>query len=230
MAFIKNIPWGRLTLEALVVVGSVYLAIALEGASDDRARETEALAALSTLHGELVRDRADLAVIIEAQEDRLVRHERIERWLSSVGPLPGDSVSQDLYVLFSVNRTMFPRNSAWTTMVASGQLTDLDGEAPVARLADFYENRSERLVYNGALYDNWVQAVARDAVPASWDRIAGRLATSSQADVNRFRAELLGLSDLGGNFVALLTEWGAELDEVIAEVDRYLTRHGAGTP
>lgn len=228
MGTIRKIPWGRLVLEGLVVVGSVYLAIALEGASDDRARKADALEALSTLHGELVRDRADLEVIITAQEDRMQRHQRLERWLSSRDGIPADSVSEDLYVLFSVNRTMFPRNSAWTTMVASGQLTDLDDDAPVARLADFYENRSERLVYNGALYDGWVQEVARGAVPAAWDRVEGRLATSDAASLNRFRGQLLGLNDLGSNFVGLLREWGAELDEVIAEVDVYLTTARGG--
>lgn len=56
VGFIRKTPWGRLTLEAMVVVDSVYLAIALEGASDDPAREVA---------GTFTRDAADGALVIE---------------------------------------------------------------------------------------------------------------------------------------------------------------------
>lgn len=49
-----KIPWGRLAAEGLLIVGSVYLAIVLEGNSQDRARGREATsdpAAIATLGG-----------------------------------------------------------------------------------------------------------------------------------------------------------------------------------
>lgn len=210
------------------MVGSVYLAIALEGAADDRARRSQAVEALGSLRSELDQDRLDPEDIVEAQRDRLVRHERIERWLSNPGAIPADSIAADFYTLFSVNRTMFPRTSAWTTMVASGQLADLGDEDLVSRLASFYENRSSRLVYNGELYDEWVSEIALSTVPNAWDRVNHRLAISSSADLARFRGQLLALNDLGANFVVLLEDWGLQLDTVLREVDRFLGGAGGG--
>lgn len=220
----QRIPWRRLALEAVVVLGSVYLAIVLEGASEARGRQADAVNALRTLRAELELDRSDLSEILEAQRDRDDRHRRIDGWLAAPAAIPGDSLNVDLHVLFSVNRTMFPRNSAWTTMVAAGQLSDLDDAELVSRLASFYENLNARLEYNGALYDQWVTTVAQSSVPRAWDRIDGRLTASSTDDLHRFRSELLSLHDLGFAFIGLLEDWGAELDAVMAEVDGYLAR------
>ena len=219
-----KIPWRRLTLEAVVVVGSVYVAIVLEGASADRARQADAVNALRTLRAELELDRSDLSEILEAQRDRDVRHRRIDRWLSTPAEIPGDSLTADLHMLFSVNRTMYPRSSAWATMVASGQLSDLGDPELVARLANFYENLNARLEYNGALYDQWVTNVAQSAAPRAWDRIDGRLRVSTRDEVHRFRSELLALHDLGYNFIGLLEDWEDELDALIGDVDGHLAR------
>lgn len=222
-----KVSWRRLIRDAVVVVGSVYLAIVLEGMSETRGRRADAEQALLRLQTELQQDRADLDVVMAAQADRHVRHQRIDGWLGGPDAIPADSMTEDLTALFSVNRTMFPRNSSWTTMVASGQLTYLDDPALVARLANFYENLNERLEYNGVVYDEWVADVARRSAPHVWDRVDGRLLTTERAAIARFRGELLGLLDLSMGFYGLLEEWKAELEEVIEEVDRH---HGiAGT-
>lgn len=205
---------------------SVYVAIVLEGLSDERTQHQEAVQALGVLRAELALDRGDLDVILEAQRDRDVRHRRIDRWLGDVGAAPTDSLSADFRALFSVNRTMFPRSSSWATMVASGQLGDLDDLELVARLADFYENRNARLEYNGALYDGWVTDVAQSGVPEVWDQSTGRLLTRDPIEIARLRGRLVGLHDLAVGFMGLLDEWGAGLDELIASVDEYLAREG----
>ena len=205
-------------------MGSVYIAIVLEGVSDTRARRADAEQALIRLQTELQQDRSDLTDILAAQRDRQVRHARIDRWLASPGTLPGDSLSADLTALFSVNRTMFPRNSSWTTMVSSGQLTYLDDPALVARLANLYENLNERLEYNGVLYDDWVTEVARTSVPDVWDRVGGRMLTTDAREVTTLRGSLLGLLDLSVGFFGLLEEWGVELDSVLDEVERHRSR------
>jgi hypothetical protein len=137
-------------------------------------------------------------------------------------------MAADLQTLFSVNRTMFPRNSSWTTMVASAQLTDLDDPVLVSQLANLYENLNVRLEYNGRLYDDWVTDVARSSVPASWDRVTSSLTISTRRDVNRFRSDLRGTRDLTGMFIGLLEAWAGELDVVIDEVDAHLGRRGGG--
>lgn len=222
----KTHLWRKLLLESAVVVGSVYLAIVLEGASEARARHADSLHALTSLRAELALDRSDLAVILAAQRDRDVRHRRIQRWLGDIAAVPADSLTADFHALFSVNRTMFPRASSWTTMVASGQLSDLRDPVLVSRLANFYETLNTRLAYNGALYDEWVTDVARSAVPDAWDPVEGRLLARDADEVRRLRSRLIQLHNLAGGFIGLLEEWGVELDGVIHEVDGYIEREG----
>jgi hypothetical protein len=221
-----KLPWRKLLVESLVVVASVYVAIVLEGASEARGRRVDALHALMSLRAELALDRTDLDVILAAQKDRDIRHRRLERWLGDVSAMPSDSVTADFRALFSVNRTMFPRNSSWTTMIASGQLSDLDDPILIARLANLYENLNVRLEYNGALYDDWVADVARSAVSDSWDLIEGQLLVSDGDEAHRLRSRLFGLHDLAQGFIGLLEDWGVQLDAVIADVDRYIEREG----
>lgn len=217
--------WRKLLLESLVVVASVYVAIVLEGASEARARRADALHALTSLRAELALDRSDLDVILAAQKDRDVRHRRLERWLGEVSAMPADSVTADFRSLFSVNWTMFPRSSSWMTMVASGQLSDLNDPVLVSRLANLYENLNVRLEYNGALYDEWVADVARSAVHDAWDPTEGRLLIGDGDEVRRLRSRLIGLHDLATGFIVLLEEWGQQLDAVAGEVDEYIERN-----
>lgn len=222
-----NRRWVRLLVEALVLVVSVYVAIVLEGVSDGRVRHREAVQALQLLRAELIRDRQDLDEILAAQRDRDVRHRRIDRWLTDPGSLPSDSLAVDFRRLFSVNRTMFPRSASWTTMVASGQLGDLDDPRLVSELADFYENRNARLEYNGRFYDQWVVEVARAGVPSVWDQASARLLTTDPVEIARLRGRMVGLHDLALGFFGLLEDWQESLDALIGHVDEYLRREGA---
>lgn len=222
-----KISWVKLLRDAAVVVASVYVAIVLEGISETRDRRADAEQALVRLQTELRQDRTDLDVIMAAQADRQVRHRRIDAWLDVPARIPADSMTEHFTALFSVNRTMYPRNSSWTTMVAAGQLTYLEDPELVARMANLYENLNERLEYNGALYDEWVMHVATTSAPEVWDRVNGRLMTTDAGDVARFRGELAGLLDLAIGFYGLLEEWGVELDAVLEEVERHRTRGGS---
>ncbi|MEQ9401215.1 MAG: DUF6090 family protein [Longimicrobiales bacterium] len=220
----SRIAWGKLALEALVLVVSVYLAIVLEGFSDERARHREAVEALRTLRAELVLDGRDLEVVMAAQRDRHLRNRRIDRWLQDPDTAPTDSLAADFRALFSENRTMFPRSASWTTMVASGQLNDLNDPGLVSELADFYENRNARLEYNGRLYDEWVTEVARGGLPVVWDQASGRFLTRDRTEIDRLRGRLTGTADLGHGFYGLLEEWSVALESLTAGVDAYLAR------
>ncbi|MEQ8329364.1 MAG: DUF6090 family protein [Longimicrobiales bacterium] len=220
----SRIAWGKLALEALVLVVSVYLAIVLEGFSDERARHREAVEALRTLRAELALDGRDLEVVMAAQRDRHLRHRRIDRWLDDPDTAPTDSLAADFRALFSENRTMFPRSASWTTMVASGQLNDLNDPGLVSDLADFYENRNARLEYNGRLYDEWVTEVARGGLPVVWDQASGRFLTRDRTEIDRLRGRLVGTADLGQGFYGLLEEWSVALESLTAGVDAYLAR------
>lgn len=104
--------------EAALIVSSVYLAIVLEGASADRGRRAEAVAALTALRAEMELDRADAVEILALQAAQIQSSERVRRWLSQPMSAPADSLSMALLHVLTDNRTMFPRTSSWTTMVA----------------------------------------------------------------------------------------------------------------
>ena len=90
-------------------------------------------------------------------------------WFREPASLSGDSVTAYLGFIGDDNPTMFPRRSAWTTMVASGQLTELDNPDLVTRLGNLYESINERLEYNGSNYDQALEEIYRRYVPEVWD-------------------------------------------------------------
>ena len=119
---ITALPWKRFLAEAVLIVSSVYLAIVLEGASTEKERKTEAIAALTNLRAELDSDQADGLDILALQNDQGRSHQQIQAWLSDPANVPADSLSAAPKHALRDNRTVFPRDSSWTTMVAEGQL------------------------------------------------------------------------------------------------------------
>ena len=224
----SSVRWRRLLVEGSVLVVSIYLAIVLEGVSEERADHREAVEALLSLKHELDLDRRDLDVVMGAQAERFPRHDRIDRWLADPSTAPLDSLGQDIARLFRQNRTMFPRDAAWTTMVSSSQLADLRDARLVARLADFYENRNERLAVNADIYDEWVSGTARNVIPVIWDQSSSRFLTSDEVEVARVRGQMAGLRDFSEAFFALLDQWRVELESLQSDVDRYLERSSGG--
>jgi hypothetical protein len=223
-----RIPWVRFLAEAVLIVSSVYLAIVLEGISDDREREAEAISALSYLRTELGQDRADFDEVISVQEGHGHRYANTIRWLGTPRDMPTDSFALEVAEVVNNNRTIFPRNSSWRTMVASGQLPHLGDQDLVAQLANLYEHSSARVEYNGANYDDGVEDLARNAMPLVWDRVDNRLISTDPASIAAFRGQLEYLYDWNTFYRELLTAWVDELDQVISNVDRYLEINGGG--
>ena len=143
----KNIPWTRFLAEAALIVGSVYLAIVLEGASSDRSRKVEAIATLTYLRAELELDQEDGEEILNLQHDQALSHQQLQAWLADVQSIPRESFSDALLHTLTDNRTMFPRKASWTTMVAEGQLAVLGDPALIKSLANLYEHSNVRLEY-----------------------------------------------------------------------------------
>ena len=217
-----RIPWIRFLGEAVLIVASVYVAIVLEGVSEDRDRRAEALAALSNLRAELVLDRGDFSEVMEIQEGHARRYANTIRWLADPLSMPTDSFGVDVVEVIYNNRTIFPRSSSWTTMIASGQLAYLGDQDLVARLANLYEHTNSRLDYNGTNYDDGVEDLARNAMPLVWDRVNDRLITTNEAAIAGFRGQLEWLSDWNIFYRELITDWMQEVDAVLAGVDDHL--------
>jgi hypothetical protein len=223
MAERNGVSWRRLLSEAVVIVASVYLAIVLEGMSEDRDRATEAVDALAQLVEELRKDRADVAEVIAEQEKLSRQYVNLRRWFEDPSSMPTDSVQETLDLVAWSNRTMFPRGAAWTTMVAAGQLRYLDDVELVTRLGDLYENVNPRIEYNGAAYDENLMAVMREFVPTVWDFGATRLVTGDPEAVAMVQGQLRFLHlAFNGWYLWYLAQYAEQLDGLILDVDAYL--------
>lgn len=224
----KTIPWMRFLGEAVLIVSSVYLAIALEGASAERSQRSEAVAALTALRVELESDQSDAREIIALQEEQGRSSDRIQAWLAYPETLPADSFSAALLHVLTDNRTMFPRKASWTTMVSEGQLAVLGAPDLIGRLANLYEHSNVRLEYNGDRYDDTTQDLLRSHLPYVWDFNGRRLLADDAASIRTFASMMLQVQRQNRGYTALLTAWATEVESVQAMVESYLSLRGGG--
>ena len=223
MITIPKLPWARILGEGALIIVSVYLAIFLEGVSQDREARASAHLALVQMLGEMRKDSADVEEIREEQLTRSRQYENLDRWLASPDSMPLDSMAETLDLVFFSNRTLYPRRSAWTTMLAAGQLAKLDSPGLVLRLGDFYESLNARVVDNGDDYDESINDLARNSAPAYWDGVNGRLVTTDVHELTRFRNQLRYLH-VSWNiwYLDLLDYYQQTLDSLILEIESYL--------
>lgn len=218
-----KLPWTKILGEGTLIIVSVYLAIFLEGVSQDHEARTSAHLALVQMLGEMRKDSSDLEAIREEQLARSRQYEDLDQWLASPETMPLESVAETLDLVFFSNRTLYPRRSAWTTMLAAGQLAELDSPGLVLRLGDFYESLNARAVDNGNDYDENLNDIARNSAPDYWDGVNGRLRTTDVHDLTRFRNQLRYLH-ISWNvwYLDLLDEYQQTLDSLILEIETYL--------
>ncbi|MGD8495427.1 MAG: DUF6090 family protein [Gemmatimonadales bacterium] len=227
--YFTRMPWRDILVQGLLIVVSVYLAIVLEGISADRRDAREARQALVQMLGEMRQDRADLQEIRAEQRERDGQYADLDRWLSAPASMPADSFAAALSAILGSNRTLYPRRSAWTTMVAAGQLRDLDDPELVTRLGNFYESVNDRVIDNGNDYDASVDDVGRNSAIHYWDPSAGRLLTSEAAETAVFRNQLRYLHESWNVwYLDLLGAYERQLDALIGEIETYLQAHGGG--
>ena len=217
-----GLPWGRIAAEALLIFGSVYLAIFLEGRADDRREEREAHQALGQLLSELRGDQRDLVEVRAAQDSLTSHYDAINRWLGDPARIPGDSITASLDYLSNNNRTMFPRHAAWTTMVAAGQLSELDDPELVTRLGNLYENVMPRVEYNGGYYDSQVNDTFVFHVTEAWDSSRRQFGPGGEAAIVRLRDSMYRLWHAWNLFyLDLLVDYQTLVDEAAAAVEAY---------
>ena len=222
----KNIPWTRFLAEAALIVGSVYLAIVLEGASSDRSRKVEAIAALTYLRAELELDQEDGEEILNLQHDQALSHQQLQAWFADVQSIPREAFSDALLHTLTHNRTMFPRKASWTTMVAEGQLAVLGDPALIKSLANLYEHSNVRLEYNGARYDDTTQDILRGRMPYAFDLIENRFLTTDRAAIRTFGNQMLQVQRQNRGYAARLSSWLEEVENVHSQVASYLEHSG----
>ena len=225
-----KLPWARMLSEGTLIIVSVYLAIVLEGVSQDREAKSSAHLALVQMLAELREDSADLEEIREEQLVRSKQYVILDQWLATPESMPLDSIAEMLDLVFFSNRTLYPRRSAWTTMLSAGQLAELESPGLVSRLGDFYESLNARVVDNGDDYDESLNDLARNSVPKYWDGTSGRLLTTDDYRISMFRNQLRYLH-VSWNiwYLDLLDNYGQALDSLILEIESYLEKQGIKT-
>jgi hypothetical protein len=225
---IRTLPWKRFLAEAALIVSSVYLAIVLEGASTKQDKKMEAIAALTNLRAELVSDRADGLEIVSLQQLQARSHQEIQDWLSKPENIPADLFSAAIEHALTDNRTVFPRKSSWTTMVAEGQLAILGDPHLVSSLANLYEHANPRLEYNGDRYDDTTQDILRVWLPQTWDLAENQFLTTEKAAIRTFGNQMLQAQRQNRGYMALVVKWLEEVENVQMQVDIYLDRSRKG--
>ena len=225
-----KLPWAKLLGEGAVIIISVYFAIVLEGMSQDREAEQAAHAALAQMLDEMREDRSDVGEIRAEQFERDGQYRALIQWLASPESMPLDSVGGALDAIFFSNRTLYPRRSAWTTMIAAGQLAELDDPALVTRLGNLYENLLVRVIDNGEEYDDNLNDIARNSATAIWDGGNSRLLTTDARQLTVFRNQLRFMH-IAWNlwYLDLLDEYEQTMDSLILEIESYFEENGFET-
>lgn len=223
-------PWVRLLGEGVLIIISVYLAIVLEGLSEDRKEKSSAHTALAQMLGEMRQDLVDLG---EIREEQLVRdrlYTALDQWLERPESMPVDLVAESFDSIFYSNRTLYPRRAAWTTMVAAGQLGELDAPVLVARLGDFYESLVPRVIDNGDDYDESLNDIARNSATRIWGGVKGRLLTNDAVQLEVFRGQLRYMH-ISWNvwYIDLLGGYAQKLDSLILDIESYLDENALAT-
>lgn len=222
-----KLPWTKLFGEGALIIVAVYLAIVLEGISQDRRAELSAHTALAQMLGEMREDRADVDEIRAMQFVRDRQYVAVEQWLERPESIPLDLMKEAIDAIFLENRTLYPRRSAWTTMVAAGQLSELDAPDLVARLGDFYESATARIIDNGDDYDEGLNDLGRNSVPKVWDAGNSRLLTTDARELAALRNQFRYIH-IGWNlwYLDALDKYGQTLDSLILEIESYLQKSG----
>lgn len=218
-------PWGRWIGEGAVIVVSVFVAIYLEGLADDAERVDVAHSVLVQVAAELESDRNAMPEIRRQQGELVGVYEDLRRWLATPRSIPNDSVHAALdYVAFN-NRTLYPSSGAWRTLTSTGHLSWIEDRELAARLADFYENRTVQLEFNGRDYDFNVNEVIRVTASRAWDYQKREAHTGGSADLVELSGQLryLGTS-WNPYYIDLLDQYADEIDGLLEDIDGYLAQ------
>lgn len=233
MAEDGRVRWVRWVAEFALIVGSVYLGVNLEGASQRRSDRAAARVALTQLLGELREDVRDFDRIIAKQDSLHVDYSNLLRWLASGAPSPSDSVGGALYRVSAENSTLFPRRASWTTMVAGNQLADLGAPELVLRLGQLYETIYNRIDYNSAHYDESLDAASQSWSAVRWQSLDSAPLSRDEADLEHLASSMAFMHVAWNTWYRdLLIAFRGDVVSTISLVEEYLASTGmpAGAP
>ena len=223
----SKITWQRVAGEALLIVASVFVAIALESMWQERQQAAEARAALAQMLDELKQDQTDLRYAIRRQAEIDGTYTKVRGWLADVGTVPAQEFQGAIDNLAFDNATLFVRTSAWTTMVESGYLPLLRDELLISRMADLYENQGVRLAWNNDSYDRELWKVVRDTSTRVWDFENQRFLSADPEALQTLRGQIRYLHLIWNRwYQEFLKRYGETQATLISEIEAYLRRYG----
>jgi len=219
-----TIPWRRIAGEGTLIIVSVFIAIALESAWQDQRDQEDATEVLGQLLEELKQDRSEVEVVLAEQRELAELYTRLLAWLNEPDSLQGENFHRSLDRLGASNRTMFPRSSAWTTLVTSGQLPLLDDTELVSQIGYHYEVVHQRLRDGSVDYDDHLFVFLRESVSSMWDAKAKALLTDDSRQIAEFLNKVRYLHQVWNLWYLefLDTDYSRSLDELIEAIESHL--------
>ena len=218
--------WEKVVGEAALIVASVFVAISLEGVWQEYSDAAEARVALVGLLQELRADHAFVAVVTAEQEVLAGAISDLLDWFADAESLPTKAVHEAFLTMQDTGLTTWPRRAAWTTMVAAGHLSLLDDNELVARLGNHYEYTQRRLTNYERTYDEFKYFFENESLTKIWDFQRKRLLTEDSVRIAEFRNQILKLNRWNQWYLGqLMGDYGADLNSLIFEVEKYLIAH-----
>jgi hypothetical protein len=124
---LQGITLEQFAFQFIVILLGVYLAILFEGKGEDRSREAEAEAMLLSVLSELNSDEEEMEDVIDAQRERAQGYATVADLLATASTADEAAIDSFLGGPRSYNATVFPRRSAYTALLANGNLGYVSG-------------------------------------------------------------------------------------------------------
>lgn len=129
------------------------LAILFENKAEDRSREDDARAMLANVLGELKFDEAEILDVRQVQDETVSAAETLMDLLAIASPAEDAAIDSIMNGPWVFNPTVFPRRSAYSALLAGGNMGYLSDTDLTLGLANLYEHHYVRLVNHGAWTD-----------------------------------------------------------------------------
>lgn len=220
-----SIPWTKIAAEGALIIVSVLVAISLESAWQARQNQKNARTSLVEVLNELEADRAFLADVRTSQRSLQPPAALLLEWLADPGQ-PSTAQIDSALRDFDSPLSMWPRRSAWSSMVAANQLGLLRDPDLVSELGEYYYFHQERIVEGSRDYDEEFSRLHFEAIPRFRNLDERAAQTISLDEYRVLRNQVLRLREWNDWYLRTLDVYEANLEGVLASVRTYLAQHG----
>ena len=222
--FSQGISLEQFAFQFVVVLLGVYLAIFFENKAEDRSRAADARAMLVNVLGEMELDEEEILDRRQAQVETVRAAETLMDLLATASPAEDAAIDSIMSgPSWPSNPTVFPRRSAYSALVAGGNMGYLSDTDLTLRLANLYEHHYVRLVNHG----DWTDRITYDHFwpvvnGQYWDKAHGRLVQRGEEANLGFWNLVHQRGRVAGKYIIRLDELLVELRAIKASLQVYL--------